>query len=98
MNEQRHIPLTKRIVLFLHCGLCMEELKKIHEAGDDTSPEEYQRTQTGMTDLGIQTWCLRHDCNIMHVDFEGQKHPANTRRKKLPEEFRKGFKSIKGGK
>ena len=42
------------------------------------SPREYQKIQVGWTDHGIQVWCVRHDCNIVHLDFEGYTHPANT--------------------
>ncbi len=60
------------IQLYLHCGKCLDELPP------DTSPEEYSRTQAGWTEEGIQIWCNRHQCNVMHMDFEGRQHPANT--------------------
>jgi hypothetical protein len=59
------------ILSFHHCGMCLAELPP------DTSPKEYARQQAGFTKLGIQIWCNRHDVNIMHVDFQGQRHPAN---------------------
>lgn len=63
-----------QIVRYLHCNLCLEELP----AG--WSPQEYGDYEIGWTIKGIQIWCKRHDCNIMHMDFEGQKHPADTTR------------------
>lgn len=41
------------------------------------------KTQLGnlrvsFTDVGLQVWCLRHNCNVIHIDFEGRKHPAST--------------------
>lgn len=58
-------PNTKEIQMFMHCGLCIKENKQ-------------QRIEAGWTPLGFQVWCRNHDCNIVHVDFEGQTHPANT--------------------
>ncbi len=66
------IPLTNEIEMYFHCSLCIAELP------DDTSPQEWQRLEMGWTELGFQVWCKRHVCNVMHVDFEGHKHPANT--------------------
>ena len=60
------------INLYLHCGKCLKEVP------EGTSPREYQRIQVGWTDRGLQVWCVRHDCNVVHIDFEGQTHPANT--------------------
>ena len=65
-----------QIAAYLHCGLCLEELKNIK----GKSAAEHQDIQVGWTELGIQVWCKRHDCNIVHMDFEGQKHPADTTR------------------
>ena len=43
-----------------------------------TSPSDWARLECGWTDLGFQVWCKRHDINILHVDFEGHKHPATN--------------------
>lgn len=59
----------KEIQSFFHCSLCV--------AGGNPSDLE-----AGFTPLGIQVWCRRHDANILHVDFEGLQHPANTTRKR----------------
>jgi len=67
-----------KIKAYLHCSLCIEEVRKI----GGMSPKDYARTQFGWTKRGIQVWCNRHNCNIIHIDFEGEKHPANTTRKK----------------
>lgn len=64
------------IKMYLHCKLCLEELPS------DQSPREYLRVEVGWTTKGLQVWCNRHECNIVHIDFEGKKHPANTTRKK----------------
>lgn len=68
------IPNDNQIVAFFHCKLCLAELP----AG--TSPVEWARYESGWTKIGFQVWCTRHQINIVHVDFEGMKHPANTNR------------------
>ncbi len=55
------------IKLFIHCKKCMSEKP------EDLSPSEYASTETGWTDKGVQIWCKRHDENIVHLDFMGQK-------------------------
>ena len=73
MSEE--IPNSDEIKLFFHCALCLDDMP----LGE--SPQSYQRIQVGFTKLGLQVWCIRHDVNIAHIDFEGQKHPANMTRK-----------------
>lgn len=70
----RDIPNTNEIQGFLHCSLCLEERPK------NISPREYASLEVGFTELGMQVWCKRHECNVLHVDFEGRKHPANGER------------------
>ena len=71
MSIKRKIPITNKIAMFLHCKECLDSLP------DNTSPREHAAIEAGWTKLGLQLWCKRHDKNILHVDFEGQKHPAN---------------------
>lgn len=74
--KTRKIPNEECISTYIHCGLCLEEMPR------SMSPRNYQRIQAGFTPLGIQIWCVRHDCNIMHIDFQGKSpFPANTTRK-----------------
>ena len=63
------------IEMYLHCGLCLDELST---GNIQQSPQEYQRIQAGWTKQGIQLVCTRHGSNIIHIDFEGAKHPADT--------------------
>ena len=63
------------IGLYMHCALCLAEMP------DETSPKLWSRLDVGYTKEGIQVWCRRHGCNVIHIDFEGQQHPANTTRK-----------------
>lgn len=76
--KQRPIPNTNEIKAFLHCALCLQE----KPAG--ISPREWAKLEIGWTEFGLQVWCQRHECNVMHVDFQGKKHPANTDRQAVP--------------
>jgi len=72
------MPLSNEncIKMFVHCGRCIDEILKGAEGG--VSPRDYARLEVGWTKQGLQVWCKRHECNVMHVDFEGRTHPANT--------------------
>lgn len=63
-----------QIVGYLHCCLCAQQKP------DNTSPSEWASLEVGWTKQGLQVWCKRHQCNVIHIDFEGQKHHANTSR------------------
>jgi len=53
------------ISTFLHCATCINNGHKgIYDVG--------------YTDIGLQIWCTVCNTNMMHMDFEGQQHPANT--------------------
>ena len=60
------------IALYIHCAKCIQEKPA------NISPKDWSMTQAGWTPKGLQVWCNRHNCNILHIDFQGQKHPANT--------------------
>jgi hypothetical protein len=68
----RAIPATNSIVQFFHCRHCLAELPK------GESPQGYASLEVGFTVLGVQVWCKRHDCNVVHVDFQNMSLPANT--------------------
>ena len=59
-----------KIHTFIHCALCCEEVP----AG--ISMQEYAMEEVGFTTEGIQVWCLRHNANVCHLDFDGQKMAA----------------------
>ena len=69
-KKPRPIPSENSIQAFLHCRRCVESIPKGH------SPQSWSALSVGWTELGFQVWCNRHDINILHVDFEGQVHPA----------------------
>ena len=63
------------ITTFFHCVRCFDDRPA------DQSPRDWARLEVGFTEIGLQVWCKRCECNIAHIDFEGQRHPANTTRK-----------------
>jgi len=65
-------PEDNNIKLYFHCNLCLEEIP------EGQSPQEWGRLEAGWTIEGLQIWCKRHDVNVLHIDFEGVKHPATT--------------------
>lgn len=66
------IPQESQINMFFHCVKCMDERP------GDVSPRDWADLETGWTEKGFQVWCKRHNCNIIHIDFEGHKHYADT--------------------
>lgn len=58
------------IETFFHCRQCMAELP------EGVSPREWAQLEVGFTVLGFQVWCKRHEINVVHMDFQTQKHPA----------------------
>lgn len=74
-NEQKplpQIPNTMEISGFWHCGKCLAEKP------GDISPRDYAKLEAGLTPLGFQLWCVRHECNVVHVSFDGFVPRANT--------------------
>lgn len=63
-------PRENHIEMFMHCGKCIRELPK------GVSPRQWASLEVGWTKPGLQVWCKRHECNVLHVDFEKVKHPA----------------------
>lgn len=63
----KNMSLNNEISMFFHCKECLKELPK------GESPKTYQKIQVGWTQRGLQVWCTRHNMNICHLDFLGQK-------------------------
>jgi len=61
-----------QIQAFMHCGKCLAQIP------EGVSPGEWADLEFGFTQTGLQVWCRRHDCNLVHIDFEGHVHPAIT--------------------
>lgn len=69
------IPNTNEIDTFFHCGNCLDD-----RDASEQSPRDWSSLEVGTTPVGIQVWCKRCECNIVHIDFEGHEHPANINR------------------
>lgn len=78
--ETPEISTDNQIVMYLHCGLCIEDYKREAALMGSASPAQMARLNVGWTPRGIQVWCAKHDCNVVNVDFEGARHPAVTMR------------------
>lgn len=63
-------PLDNNIQAFMHCSRCLAEMP------EGTSPREWAQLEVGFTEVGLQVWCRRHECNVVHIDFDGQKYGA----------------------
>ena len=59
------------------CAKC--EAEYIAEKPINTSLQEYSLLDVGFTDVGLQVWCRRHNVNVVHVDFGGNKLKADFR-------------------
>ena len=79
-KRTRNIPITNKILLYLHCKLCAKSLP------ENMSMHEWAGYEVGWTKLGLQVWCKKHNTNIIHIDFENQQHPANITRNKICKE------------
>lgn len=70
---EERIPAKSSIQAYMHCGNCLNKRPL------EVSPAEWVRLEAGWTPAGLQIRCQRCDLNIIHIDFEGHKHPANLR-------------------
>ena len=61
---------SSMILTYIHCAMCCEEVP----AG--VSMQEFALEEVGLTRVGLQVWCRRHNANILHLDFEGFSHPS----------------------
>ena len=69
-ETRSEIPVDEQIVKYMHCLRCMDGRP------EDQSPREWARLNVGMTPIGFQVWCVRHDLNVLHIDFEGRRPRA----------------------
>jgi hypothetical protein len=71
---------NNKIEMYLHCKQCLTQkplgvsLNEYRMNGNS----EFQGYDVGWTKVGIQVWCRKHNSNMLHIDFEGQQHPAVT--------------------
>ena len=59
------------------CETCFREYETFQNP--DIALRDYVRVDVGFTRIGIQVWCQRHNKNICHIDFEGNKPVADFR-------------------
>ena len=76
MNNSTSV-LLKQINQHVICAKCEEEFQAV--STDSSSLQDYTKLDVGFTDIGIQVWCRRHDANVVHVNFNGQKLEADFR-------------------
>jgi hypothetical protein len=56
-----------QIDMYLKCKKCFEELPV------GTSMQEFATTQAGFTTTGIQVWCTRHNCEVVHLPYKQER-------------------------
>ena len=56
------------IVSYFHCKQCLSKYL-------ETFGNYEQKIEAGFTKYGVQAWCKNCNQNIIHIDFQGQKHP-----------------------
>lgn len=59
------------------CAKCADEVAS--GAAGAVSMRDYGRLDVGFTERGLQVWCVRHDLNVVHVDFAGERLEADFR-------------------
>lgn len=80
MSETPTLPLealSLSINQYVVCSKCADELAHLNPP---QSLQDYAAMDVGFTEYGVQVWCRRHKANIVHIDFQGAKLPADFRR------------------
>ena len=80
MSETPTLPLealSLSISQYVVCSKCADELPHLNPP---QSLQDYAAMDVGFTEYGVQVWCRRHKSNIVHIDFQGAKLPADFRR------------------
>ena len=70
-NYVKIIPVNACIEAFLTCFRCLKDKPS------DIALRDWTHFSVGFTELGLQVWCVRCNCNVIHIDFEGHTHPDN---------------------
>lgn len=60
------------ITTFFHCRKCVGA-SDARDIITGTHEGYQQDIEVGWTRLGFQVWCRRHNSNIVHINFLGQK-------------------------
>lgn len=74
----------QHITMYVHCRECLDELMAM-PLEERVSPQEWSQLDVGWTGQGIQVWCVRHDKNVLDLDFERNTPVVvNTERPRRP--------------
>lgn len=70
--------ISNKLEIFSYC-ICSKCFEEWEATRPGVSPSEFGRLNVGFTPppAGLQVWCVRHNVNVMHIDFQGQQHPAD---------------------
>jgi hypothetical protein len=60
-DVDRSATTPNQIEMYLTCSNCFKDKPS------DVSMEEYARLEIGLTELGIQIWCVRCNMNVGHI-------------------------------
>lgn len=74
------------IVAYVNCSRCIAEWKEDPNLNKAMALRNYARFSCGATARGFQVWCNRHECNVIHINFQGMQHPADISRSLTTEE------------
>ena len=80
MSDKPTLPLealSLSIIQYARVFKCADELAAL---SPPQSLQDYAAIDVGFTDYGIQVWCRAISANIVHIDFQGAKMPADFRR------------------
>ena len=72
-----HENLKYSIKNHIVCNKCIKELSTL--SSKDINLKNFVKFEVGFTSLGIQIWCVRHNINVCHIDFDGNQLPADFR-------------------
>ncbi|NCF79357.1 MAG: hypothetical protein GWP34_05590 [Alphaproteobacteria bacterium] len=80
MSETPTLPLEALSLSITQCVVCSKCADELAHLNPPQSLQDYAAMDVGFTEYGVQVWCRRHKANIVHIDFQGAKLPADFRR------------------
>ena len=72
-----HENLKYSINSHIVCNECIKELSTL--SSSDINLKNFVKFEVGFTNLGIQIWCIRHNINVCHIDFDNNQLSADFR-------------------
>ena len=76
LNDNRE-NLLNNIKEPIVCETCLKEYAAFQNP--DITLRDYIKVDVGFSRNGIQVWCQRHNKNVCHIDFEGNRPKADFR-------------------